>query len=70
MLCLRLRELLVPAVVIRGEAVWLNCSYDLENEKLYSIKWHKDDVEFYRYLPEDIPPGQTYHVDGVHLDVS
>lgn len=62
--------MLVPAVVLRGEAVWLNCSFDLENEKLYSVKWHKDDVEFYRYLPEDIPPAQTYHVEGVHLDVS
>lgn len=68
--CLRLREVSVPAVVIRGEAVWLNCTYDLENEKLYSIKWHKNNVEFYRYLPEDTPPGQKYELPGIHLDLS
>ncbi|GFT31935.1 uncharacterized protein NPIL_329831, partial [Nephila pilipes] len=70
LLCLKLREIVVPAVVIRGEPVWLNCTYDLGNETLYSIKWHKNNVEFYRYLPEDRPPGQKYELAGIHLDVS
>lgn len=55
---------------MKGDGVWLNCTYDLEREKLYSIKWHKNNVEFYRYLPEDAPPGQKYELDGIHLDVS
>ncbi|GBM15107.1 hypothetical protein AVEN_242154-1 [Araneus ventricosus] len=70
LLCLKLREIKVPAVVIRGEPVWLNCTYDLGNETLYSIKWHKNNVEFYRYLPEDRPPGQKYELAGIHLDLS
>ncbi|GFY62206.1 ig-like domain-containing protein [Trichonephila inaurata madagascariensis] len=70
LLCLKLREIVVPAVVIRGEPVWLNCTYDLGNETLYSIKWHKNNVEFYRYLPEDRPPGQKYELAGIHLDLS
>ncbi|XP_054717512.1 uncharacterized protein LOC129226908 [Uloborus diversus] len=69
LMCLKLRELAIPAVVIRGAAVWLNCTYDLENEKLYSIKWHKNNVEFYRYLPEDKPPGQLYELQGIHIDL-
>ncbi|XP_015905257.1 synaptogenesis protein syg-2 [Parasteatoda tepidariorum] len=68
-MCLKLREIVVPAVVIKGDSVWLNCTYDLGNETLYSIKWHKNNVEFYRYLPEDRPPGQKYDLNGIHLDL-
>ena len=32
--------------------VSLPCSYDLEDDILYSIKWYRDDKEFYRYLPK------------------
>ncbi|KAG8187092.1 hypothetical protein JTE90_023934 [Oedothorax gibbosus] len=66
---LKLRDFNVPDVAMRGEAVWLNCSYDLERDKLYSIKWHKNNVEFYRYLPEDNPPGQKYELLGIYLDL-
>ncbi|GFQ87212.1 c2-set_2 domain-containing protein [Trichonephila clavata] len=66
---LKLRDFSVPAVVMRGDPVWLNCSYDLERDKLYSIKWHKNNVEFYRYLPADYPPGQKYELPGIFLDL-
>lgn len=68
--CLKLRHFSVPAVVMRGNPAWLNCSYDLEHDKLYSIKWHKNNVEFYRYLPADTPPGQKYELAGIYLEVS
>ncbi|KAF8782712.1 hypothetical protein HNY73_012962 [Argiope bruennichi] len=67
---LKLREVSVPAVVIKGDDVWLNCTYDLEKETLYSIKWHKNNVEFYRYIPADNPPGQKYELDGIHIDLT
>lgn len=67
---LRLSRLDVPAAVIRGEPAWLNCSYDLEKDELYSVKWYKNNVEFYRYLPTDRPPGQKYDLQGVYVDVS
>lgn len=66
---LRLRDFNVPAVVMRGDPVRLNCSYDLELDTLYSIKWHKNNIEFYRYLPEDNPPAQKYELPGIYLDV-
>lgn len=67
---LRLSRLDVPAAVIRGEPAWLNCTYDLEKDELYSVKWYKNNVEFYRYLPTDRPPGQKYDLQGVYVDVS
>ncbi|GFY68095.1 uncharacterized protein TNIN_25751 [Trichonephila inaurata madagascariensis] len=60
----------VPGFVLKGQPVWLDCGYDLEGNELYSVKWYKDNVEFYRYLPSDNPSAQMYKLDGVHLDVS
>lgn len=67
---LRLARLDVPAAVIKGDPAWLNCSYTLERDELYSVKWYKNNVEFYRYLPSDIPPGQKYDLKGVFVDLS
>ncbi|XP_035207999.1 uncharacterized protein LOC118182722 isoform X3 [Stegodyphus dumicola] len=58
----------VPGFVLKGEPVWLDCGYDLEGDELYSVKWYKDNVEFYRYLPGDSPSAQTYKLDGVLID--
>lgn len=60
----------VPGFVLKGEPVWLDCGYDLEDDELYSVKWYKDNVEFYRYLPSDQPSAQMYKLDGVYIDVS
>ncbi|XP_067143376.1 uncharacterized protein [Centruroides vittatus] len=67
--CLRLAKLEVPEAVLRGRPVWLNCSYDLESDQLYSIKWYRNNVEFYRYLPSDRPPAQKYDLHGAYLDL-
>ncbi|XP_023216292.1 uncharacterized protein LOC111618899 [Centruroides sculpturatus] len=67
---LRLVKLDVPGAVFRGDSVWLNCSFDLESDELYSVKWYKNNVEFYRYLPSDQPPAQKYEQVGVYLDLA
>lgn len=60
----------VPSPTILGESVELTCSYELDNEQLYSVKWYKNDVEFYRYVPNDWPPGQFLPLPGIRVDVS
>ncbi|KAH6929990.1 hypothetical protein HPB50_007930 [Hyalomma asiaticum] len=67
---LRLVRLDMPSAVIRGDPLWLNCSFDLESDELYSVKWYKNNREFFRYLPNENPPGQAYKLSGVHVDVS
>ena len=37
----KLSQMNVPEIVYHGESTWLNCSYDLQNEPLYSVKWFK-----------------------------
>lgn len=41
-----------------------------EGETLYSVKWYKDNEEFYRYVPRAHPPQHSYKVDGIRVDVS
>lgn len=41
-----------------------------EGETLYSVKWYKDNEEFYRYVPKANPPQHSYKVDGIRVDVS
>lgn len=67
---LRLLRLDVPSIMRRGEATWLNCSYELERDQLYSIKWYKNNVEIYRYLPSETPRVKVYNMPGIHIDVS
>ncbi|XP_076333726.1 uncharacterized protein LOC143237897 isoform X1 [Tachypleus tridentatus] len=66
--CLRLVNLHVPSVVTSGDPLWLNCTYDLETDVLYAVKWYKNDTEFYRYIPRDKPSAQIYPMPGVFVD--
>jgi len=50
-----------------------NYLYDNEDESeevLYSVKWYKDDEEFYRFVPRANPPQHSYSFDGIKVDVS
>lgn len=55
---------------MRGESVELSCIFELGSDRLYSVKWYKNNVEFYRYIPRDWPPGQFLPHRGVRVDVS
>lgn len=37
-----------------GGEVVLRCDYELGGDSLYSIKWYREQTEFYRYLPRGI----------------
>lgn len=66
---LRLVEVRIPNYVIKGATAQLECLYDLDGEALYSVKWYKDGNEFYRYVPRDNPPAQTFRLPGVAVDL-
>nr|XP_037278991.1 uncharacterized protein LOC119172102 [Rhipicephalus microplus] len=66
---LRIVSLDVPTRVSVGREALLKCAYDLEGDLLYSVKWYKDDIEFFRYVPSDRPPGQYFEVNGIRVDM-
>ena len=34
-----------------GQDVSFTCNYQMMGDYLYSIKWYRDDKEFFRYIP-------------------
>ncbi|CAB3360451.1 Hypothetical predicted protein [Cloeon dipterum] len=65
---LRDLEIKVPEAVRRGSSVELTCDYDLEGALLYSIKWYKDDQEFFNFVAKEAPPTRVFPVPGVSVD--
>ncbi|XP_056631945.1 uncharacterized protein LOC130442015 [Diorhabda sublineata] len=63
-------HIIVPEAVKRGSNVTLVCDYDLESAALYSIKWYKDEEEFYRFVPKEAPPDQSFDVPFINVDIS
>ncbi|XP_074037290.1 uncharacterized protein [Leptinotarsa decemlineata] len=60
----------VPRAVRAGHSVTLGCDYDLEDAPLYSVKWYRDQGEFYRYVPKEEPPTRVFSLPGLHVDVA
>lgn len=68
---LRLTDVHIPRYMDLHQTATLSCNFDLGKGKLYSIKWYKDENEFFRYMPEYNPVQiQTFPVHGITLDVS
>lgn len=68
---LRLTDVHIPRYMDLHQAAILTCNFDLGEGKLYSIKWYKDEFEFFRYMPDNKPAQiQTFPLHGVNLDVS
>lgn len=59
-----------PEAVKVGDDVTLTCDYELEGVALYSIRWYRYEVEFYRYLPKESPPTKVFPVKYIQVDVS
>ncbi|XP_017775496.1 PREDICTED: uncharacterized protein LOC108561891 [Nicrophorus vespilloides] len=60
----------VPQVVKSGDTVTLSCNYDLEEVALYTIKWYRNDVEFYRFVPKESPPSRAFTMPHIHVDIA
>ncbi|XP_052120854.1 uncharacterized protein LOC113218322 isoform X2 [Frankliniella occidentalis] len=49
-----------PSAVEAGSPATVKCEYDLENQKLYSVKFYRGSHEFYRYSAEDEPHTKVF----------
>jgi len=62
--------LVQPPAVRRGQSVALRCDYQLEEAPLYSIKFYRGQMEFYRYTPGEYPHTKVFQFPGIRVDVS
>lgn len=60
----------IPTAVKRGDSAILDCRYDLEGDRLYSVKWYKGRREFYRYTPNENPSIKTFPIGSLTVNVS
>ncbi|CAM1311577.1 Uncharacterised protein g5741 [Pycnogonum litorale] len=65
---LKIFEIKIPPEVFAGKDVRMQCLYQMGKPLLYSLRWFKDDVEFYSYMPKEHPKVKTFPVLGVNLD--
>ncbi|KAL1463460.1 hypothetical protein WDU94_015210 [Cyamophila willieti] len=63
-------QISVPQAVVSGGSAVLECTYDLEGDLLYSVKWFRGKTEFYRYVPKENPRTRTFASSGITVDVS
>jgi hypothetical protein len=63
-------SLKVPPTTDIYDPVTLICEYDLQGGNLYSVKWYKDESEFFRYTPDYHPQCQSFPTPGISLNVS
>lgn len=68
-LLLRIVRVSVPTYRVRGQTAQLECEYELGTHTLYSVKWYRDNEEFYRYLPKYDPPKHAYKLEGIKVDL-
>ncbi|KAA0192117.1 hypothetical protein HAZT_HAZT001621 [Hyalella azteca] len=60
----------VPPYVNRGDDAELECHYDLAHLQLYSLKWYRDDDEFFRFMPSEDPAQVVLPVPGVQVEMA
>ncbi|XP_076067804.1 uncharacterized protein LOC143040592 [Oratosquilla oratoria] len=62
-------EVEVPEYSERGSAAKLRCHYRLDGLTLYSLKWYKEDKQFFQYIPANSPPISVFQFQGVHVNM-
>ena len=71
MCTIQITEFKVPTFVKIGDPVEMRCEFNLsKGEVIYTIKWYKEEIEFFRYEPGQMPKTKYFPVPGVNLDVS
>ena len=42
----------------------------MEGDSLYSVKWYRNEQEFFRYVPNDRPEHQIFPQHGIRVEVT
>ncbi|KAG1662917.1 hypothetical protein GQR58_020680 [Nymphon striatum] len=60
-LSVSLKKIVVPSPVFVGDNIEISCITGMPVDDIYSLKWFKDDEEFYRFLPKEFPKTMSYY---------
>ncbi|XP_076052718.1 uncharacterized protein LOC143032141 isoform X2 [Oratosquilla oratoria] len=61
----------VPRVLKVGDTAKLHCRLSwTSNDELYSLRWWRNNEQFYGYIPKNEEPMMTFNVTGIHVDMT
>ncbi|XP_025269151.1 uncharacterized protein LOC105250461 [Camponotus floridanus] len=58
----------MPKEATVGSSIDLRCEWRISGGDLYSVKWYKDDHEFFRFLPDSAQRTQIFPRPGVKVE--
>ncbi|XP_066942919.1 uncharacterized protein [Macrobrachium rosenbergii] len=62
-------EVRVPRVAYVGEDVELECFFPLlDPVYVYSVRWWRDNDQFYQFIPKNLEPKLRFDVKGINVD--
>lgn len=72
---LQVHHIHVPDPFILGSSSDLLCNYswthpEQEARPIYSIKWYKENAEFFRFVPSEEPDMVSFDKDGIFVDIN
>ncbi|XP_053206991.1 uncharacterized protein LOC128391165 [Panonychus citri] len=68
--CLRIKQFQVPRLLSAGDSGRFICDYELDyGDRLYSLKWYKNETEFYRYIPHSFQKIQLFPMPEIPLEL-
>ncbi|XP_037078998.1 uncharacterized protein LOC119099981 [Pollicipes pollicipes] len=67
---LQMQNHVIPSHLLLGQTADLVCRYRLENETLYSVKWYKDNEEFYNFIATPKIAKRMYPLPGIRVDMA
>ena len=68
-----MKEHIIPSHAVLGQTADLICRFQLQkdaNDTLYSVRWYKDNNEFYNFIAAPKIAKTKYPVPGINVDVS
>ena len=60
-------HLTIPKYAMRGNDVSFISSFNLQDDKLYSIKWYRGTYEIFRFIPSETPPAKVFPLEGFNV---
>jgi len=63
-------DIRIPRYIQAGDTADLICSYYLDSQSLYSVKWYKGRHEFYRFMPNEKPTVRVFPVKGMKINMT
>ena len=60
-------RLAIPETSALGTNVMFNCSFNLQYDELYAVKWYRGTYEIFRHIPSETPPSKTFLLEGFNI---